>query len=201
MLGLELPYRVLAYAEGDESLLAYADQSFIRERHGIDDSVSLDDYENDILQSIRQVDDSQLRPVSAHVVSRGYGIVSITSRYDFPNTLKKLEEAIMSQGDTVWFGDVDFQSDAAELGITLRPSTMLLFGGPGPGGMAMSEYPRLGLDAFCQKLLVLEDEQGAVMLHFNDIVALAELHYGSSNKPQAVINQRLLATLTGAVAG
>ena len=78
---------------------------------------------------------------------------------------------------------------------------MLLFGGPGPGGMAMSEYPRLCLEAFCQTLLVLEDEQGAVMLHFNDIVALAELHYGSSNKPQAVINQRLLAMVTGAVAG
>ena len=80
-------------------------------------------------------------------------------------------------------------------------ATLLLFGGPGPGGKAMSEYPKLGLDAFCQKILVLEsaDGSGIVSLHFNDIVALAKLHYGSSNKPQAVINKRLMATLSGAV--
>ncbi len=88
---------VVAYGEGDESLLAYADQSFIRERHGIDETVSLDDYEKDILQSVRQVDDRQLRPVSAHAVSIGYGILSVTSRYDFPTTLKRIEEAIKSQ--------------------------------------------------------------------------------------------------------
>ncbi len=57
MLGLELPYRVLAYAVGDESLLAYADQSFIRERHGIDDSVSLDDYENDVTMVTQLLDE------------------------------------------------------------------------------------------------------------------------------------------------
>ena len=74
-----------------------------------------------------------------------------------------------------------------------------LGGGPGPGGKAMAQFPRLGLDAFCQKLLVYQDEDGSVKVLFNDIVALAELHYGKSNPPQKIINQRLKATFTKAI--
>ena len=105
----------------------------------------------------------------------------------------------MSQGDTVWFGDVDYQADARSEGVDIPGSRLLLFGGPAPGAMAMTGFPRLGLDAFCQKVLLLEGDDGRVRLYFNDIVALAELHYGSSNQPQAVINQRMRATLEGAV--
>ena len=63
----------------------------------------------------------------------------------------------------------------------------------------MAEFPKLGLDAFCQKLLVYEAPDGSVNIAFNDIVALAELHYGSSNKPQQVVNTRLTATFEEAV--
>jgi hypothetical protein len=52
-----------------------------------------------------------------------------------------------------------------------------------------------------QKVLVVEDGQRLVSIHFNDIVALAELHYGSSSQPQAVINQRLASTLGCGMAG
>ena len=65
--------------------------------------------------------------------------------------------------------------------------------------MAMAEYPKLGLDAFCQKLLVYVDSKGAVKVIFNDIVAFAELHYGKSSKPQNVINGRLIKTFSAAV--
>ena len=63
----------------------------------------------------------------------------------------------------------------------------------------MAEFPKLGLDAFCQKLLVYEDPQGGVKVAFNDIVAFAELHYGKSNPPQNVINGRLKKTFTEAI--
>ena len=44
-----------------------------------------------------------------------------------------------------------------------------------------------------------ETAQGDVLVHFNRIVDLAELHYGSSNEPQRVIDGRLVETLTRAV--
>ena len=58
----------------------------------------------------------------------------------------------------------------------------------------MADFPKLGLDAFCQKLLVFEDEDGNVQIAFNDIVAFAKLHYGRSNMAQQVINTRLKQT-------
>ncbi len=105
----------------------------------------------------------------------------------------------MSQGDTKWFADVDYQKEASVLGIVLRPTTLLLFGGPAPGGKAMMTSPKIGLDAFCQKLLVYENESGEVWIAYNDIVAFANLYYQTSTKPQQMINQRLKMTFSKAI--
>jgi uncharacterized protein (DUF302 family) len=80
------------------------------------------------------------------------------------------------------------------LGVALAPAQLLLFGGPAPGGVAMAAFPEIGLDAFCQKLLVYRDEQGTTRVIYNDIAALAELHYGRSAKPHAMLNKRLTTT-------
>lgn len=76
---------------------------------------------------------------------------------------------------------------------------MLLFGAPAPGGMAMVDSPKLGLDAFCQKLLIYENKSGDIMVSFNDITDFANLYYGRSTKPQQSINNRLLKTFKNAI--
>jgi hypothetical protein len=49
----------------------------------------------------------------------------------------------------------------------------------------MAQFTKLGLDAFCQKLLVYEDTSRNAKFAFNDLVYFSELHYnGKSNKPQ-----------------
>ena len=63
----------------------------------------------------------------------------------------------------------------------------------------MMTSPKIGLEAFCQKLLVYEDADGVVWVAFNDIVAFANLYYGTATKPQQMINQRLIATFSKAV--
>ena len=105
----------------------------------------------------------------------------------------------MSQGDTKWFGDVNYTSNALTLGVKIRPTILLLFGGPARGGKAMMTSPKIGLDAFCQKLLVFENENGEVWVAYNDIVAFAKLYYSNSTKPQHLINKRLHTTFTKAV--
>ncbi len=66
-------------------------------------------------------------------------------------------------------------------------------------GKAIMTSPKTGLDAFCQKLLVYEDDKGEVWVAFNDIVAFANLYYGTATKPQQMINQRLIAAFSKAV--
>ena len=109
-------------------------------------------------------------------------------------------QVVASQSDTVWFGEVDYQAMAAGQGTAIGPATLLLFGGPAPGGVAMAAFPSIGLDAFCQKLLVYRDDKGSVQVLFNSIVALAELHYGRSVDPHRMLDQRLTGTFKKAIA-
>ena len=67
------------------------------------------------------------------------------------------------------------------------------------GGVAMADFPAIGLDAFCQKLLVYAGDDGGSVVIFNDIAAFAELHYGSSAKPHHALNERLKATFQKAL--
>ena len=82
----------------------------------------------------------------------------------------------MAEGDTLWFGELDYRAEAQAFDIELPRLTLLLFGAPGPGGKAMADFPRMGLDAFCQKVLVHEADDGQVKVYYNSMVGFAELH-------------------------
>lgn len=110
-----------------------------------------------------------------------------------------LTKTIMAQDDTVWFGEIDFAAQASESGVKMPEAVLLLFGGPAPGGVAMADFPAIGLDAFCWKLLVHAGPDGGSVVLFNDLAALAELHYGASAKPHHVLNKRLTATFRSAI--
>ena len=97
------------------------------------------------------------------------------------------------------FGRINFQQRARSQGITLNPSTLILFGGPGPGAKAMAKSPTLGLDAFCQKFLVWEDDSGQVFLSFNDLLAIAERQNAKKSPALRVINYRLKSVFSEAL--
>ena len=62
----------------------------------------------------------------------------------------------------------------------------------------MAEAPTLGLDAFCQKLLVWEDQDGVVRISFNDLLALADRQGVKVNPALRLINFRLNREFEGA---
>ncbi len=200
LVGLDLPFKFLCYSESDTLVvkIAFTSAEFIQKRHDLDAAL-LSDYHasmNTVLESFPQ---EMISVTDVSAVDEGFGIVSIKSDFDLATTVKNLRDIVMSQGDTKWFADVDYQKEASVLGIVLRPTTLLLFGGPAPGGKAMMTSPKIGLDAFCQKLLVYENESGEVWIAYNDIVAFANLYYQTSTKPQQMINQRLKMTFSKAI--
>jgi uncharacterized protein (DUF302 family) len=92
-----------------------------------------------------------------------------------------------------------FKSQAAEMAIDILPNTMILFGAPEPGAKAMSNSPTLGLDAFCQKFRVGQDESGQVHLSYNDLLAIAERQGVSKSIALRVINYRLNKVFSAAL--
>jgi uncharacterized protein (DUF302 family) len=94
---------------------------------------------------------------------------------------------------------VDFQANARGQGVERRPTYLILFGAPAPGGKAMADAPTLGLDGFCQKLLIWEDASGRILLSFNDLLALAERQGVKKSIALRVINYRLKKVFTEAL--
>ena len=127
------------------------------------------------------------------------GLVTLDSPHDFLTTEKRVLAAINAQPDTVYFGQVDFTARASAHGVILEPLRLIVFGGPGPGGKAMHSAPSLGLDAFCQQLLIWQDAGGSVHVTFNDLLALAERQNVSGGVPLRVINRRLKKTFSTAL--
>jgi uncharacterized protein (DUF302 family) len=200
LVGLDLPFKILCYSEPDttEVKLAFTSAEFIQKRHGLDLSL-LREYNSLITEVIAQLPKRVIAKNDNSKVDKGYGIVNIKSDYDYITTIQKIKTVVKSQADTKWFADIDYQKAAIEIDISIRPTMLLLFGGPAPGGKAMMTSPRIGLDAFCQKLLVYENKDGEVWLAYNDIVSFAKLYYQTSTKPQQLINERLKTTFTKAV--
>lgn len=200
LIGLDLPFKVLCYSEPDtiSVSVAFTSAEFISARHALPIN-ALEDYKDQIAQILSNFPANSISQTNVDSVKNNFGINFIESDFDFEQTIANLKKIIMSQGDTKWFGEINYQKEASTLGIDILPSTLLLFGGPAPGGKAMNDSPKLGLDAFCQKVLVYQSTEGKVIVAFNDIVAFAQLYYNRSTKPQEMINQRLKITFTTAV--
>ncbi|WP_264770985.1 DUF302 domain-containing protein [Defluviimonas salinarum] len=197
--GLDLPFRVLSFDDNGKASAVFTSSEFLKIRHGIADTNALEDFDDRLAPVLQAMSESGPRPVQTSALTLDYGIIELASSHGVPETVAKLKEAITAQADTVWFGEVDYAAQAQQLGSELVPAVLLLFGGPAPGGVAMANFPSIGIDAFCQKILVYASPDGGSVVIFNDIAALAELHYGTSAPPHAALNERLTATFLAAI--
>ena len=194
--GLDLPYRVQAFYQNGELKVRYTDVQYLKIRHGLEDSTVLTRVDGEIKKLVADLPNAA--PVSHEGLQKDYGIVELVSEYVFAETVDRLKAAILAEGDTVWFQDIDYQQQALDFDIELPRTMLLVFGAPAPGAKAMRDYPSIGLDAFGQKVLVYE--QGAkVNVIFNDIPAFSELHYADNAIVHKVIKFRLNSTLSSAI--
>jgi uncharacterized protein (DUF302 family) len=199
LVGIDLPYKVLCYSEPDLShaRISYTSPEFIMRRHDLS-KTDLSAFSNDLEFVINAFPESSLTATDFSAVEKDYGLIIKKSDYDFKTTLKNLKKDIQEQGDTQIFGEIDFKEEAAEYNIEIESTTLMLFGAPAPGGKAMYKSPRIGLDAFCQKLLVYKKE-GEVFIAYNDIIEFSELYYQTWTIPQRVVNYRINSVFENAI--
>lgn len=202
LVALDLPLRVLAYEPGPQAPanLIYNNADYLSSRYDIALTPGQKaHYEDSIATIVKGIATEQVAAFSDNTMQPD-GIITIPSPYDFTSTLARVQAAIDAQDDTVHFGSVDFQSRANGLDKAIAPTTLILFGAPAPGAKAMAHAPTLGLDAFCQKMLVWQDEDQRVYLSFNDLLALAERQGVTKSIALRVIHYRLNKTFTDALA-
>ncbi|HEY5339760.1 MAG TPA: DUF302 domain-containing protein [Candidatus Aquilonibacter sp.] len=83
-------------------------------------------------------------------------VVVKTSRLGYQETIATLTAAMTAAGNTV-FATIDQAAAAAGVGLTLRPTTLIVFGNPKGGTPLMQAYPLSALE-LPLKLLVWEED-------------------------------------------
>jgi uncharacterized protein (DUF302 family) len=102
------------------------------------------------------------------------GLITTLAQRSAKETMDALEAAVKAAGMRV-FARIDHAAGAAETGLALRPTEVLIFGNARAGTPLMQARQTIGID-LPLKVLVWEDEEKKTWLTFNDPRFLAERH-------------------------
>ena len=102
------------------------------------------------------------------------GIVRIKSAYSMPETIKRIKKDVADKG-IMFFSEIDQSKLAADAGVSLRPSTLIVFGNPPLGTLFLTSNPSAGLD-WPVRVLVYQDEKGDVWVNYTDFMWIAHRH-------------------------
>lgn len=102
------------------------------------------------------------------------GLITVSSSHSVAETIDRLVAAAATAGMGV-FARIDHAAAAAEVGMQLRPTELVIVGNPRGGTPLMQDRQAAGID-LPLKALAWEDEDGHVWLTTNDIGWLARRH-------------------------
>src|SRR5262245_40571444 len=88
------------------------------------------------------------------------GIVRVKSAVPMQEAISRIKADIAAKG-IKFFSEIDQSKLAADAGIKLRPSTLLVFGNPPLGTQFITSNPNAGLD-WPVRLLLTQDDNGDV---------------------------------------
>lgn len=94
----------------------------------------------------------------------------VLSHYGFAVTLERLQAAMQSAGMRL-FGTIDHAAAAAEAGLRMPPTVVLLYGSPAAGTPLMLDMPRIALD-LPLRVLVREGDDGRTCVAFHRVVPM-----------------------------
>jgi uncharacterized protein (DUF302 family) len=102
------------------------------------------------------------------------GLTTIPSGFEPQDTMNRLETAVKAKGMTV-FARIDHAAGAAAVGLSLRPTEVLIFGNAKGGTPLMQAAQTIGID-LPLKALAWQDASGKTWLSYNDPDWLAKRH-------------------------
>ena len=125
------------------------------------------------------------------------GIVRVKSAHGFSETITRLKSDISAKG-IKFFSEIDQSKLAADAGIKLNPSTLLVFGNPPLGTQFMTSNPNAGLD-WPVRLLVIQDSAGAIWTVYTDFAWIAARHGIVNRGDQFKMASMVIASITSSV--
>jgi uncharacterized protein (DUF302 family) len=112
--------------------------------------------------------------LSAPLAGKDNGIVNVPSNHSVDETVERLKNILQSK-KIMLFALIDHSGEAAKVGMTMRPTKLLIFGNPKAGTPLMLAAPSIAID-LPLKILVWEDAHGKVWLSYNSPEYLQQRH-------------------------
>jgi uncharacterized protein (DUF302 family) len=113
--------------------------------------------------------------MEGHMAGGIQGIVDVASHHSVDETVERLRGILAAKGVAL-FALVDHSGEAAKVGMTMRPTKLLVFGSPKAGTPLMLARPSIAID-LPLKILVWEDEAGKVFVSYNAPDYLRDRHH------------------------
>ncbi|MEV7012896.1 DUF302 domain-containing protein [Streptosporangium sp. NPDC051022] len=101
-------------------------------------------------------------------------IITHESDDSVAETLTRLKNLIAAKGLTL-FTVVEHDVAAAEAGLSMRPTKVVIFGNPATGTPLMIAVPLLAID-LPMKILIWQDESGRTRVSHHDVADLQKQH-------------------------
>ncbi len=136
------------------------------------------------------------QPVAAPAAESG--VVRVRSAVGFEDTVARLKADLAAKGIR-FFDEIDQSGLAAQAGIAIRPSRLLIFGNPPLGTQFLSAQPYAGLD-WPVRMLVVEDADGQVWVAWTDFEAIRRRHGVQGRDAQFRMASQVAASVAGAAA-
>jgi uncharacterized protein (DUF302 family) len=125
------------------------------------------------------------------------GVVRVKSAYSIGETIARLKKDIADKG-IKFFDEIDQSKLAADAGIKLHPSVLLVFGNPPLGIQFITANANAGLD-WPVRLLVFENEKGEVWAAYTDFHWIARRHGIETRSDQFNMASTVIASITSSV--
>ena len=125
------------------------------------------------------------------------GIVRVKSAVSMPEAISRIKADISTKG-IKFFLEVDQSKLAADAGIKLRPSTLLIFGKPPLGTQFITANPNAGLD-WPVRLLLTQDENGDVWAVWTDFDWIAKRHNIHNREAQFKMATMVVKSITSTI--
>jgi uncharacterized protein (DUF302 family) len=124
-----------------------------------------------------------------------HGITSIPSHHSVDQTVDALTRNLAARNVTL-FALVDHSGEAANVGMTMPPTKLLIFGNPRAGTPIMLAAPSTALD-LPLKILVHQDNDAKVWISYNTPAYLQQRH---AIPPELLANLAVVEALAASAA-
>jgi uncharacterized protein (DUF302 family) len=110
------------------------------------------------------------------------GFQTLPSAYDYHETSARLARYIALHGMSI-FARIDHAAGAAEVGLALRPTEVLIYGNAKGGTPLMQIDQTFGID-LPLKALIWQDESGKTWVSYYPVKPLTQMRPASTSAPE-----------------